>query len=200
MRQSIFTKEQDSILCQHYPTKGANFCLAEVGNKTGDWFTYVQIRNRIKRLGLTLADGVTIAPRPDEPKIPLWEEWPSDLCFVGPNPNVVGKYLIISYLGFRRQPLKRGHHVYRVKCTSCGRESERLQESIIKAAQKNARGCVVCAKSNHVKALGRRMSEDEIAMEKAKREWEWILKTMPVTPLKFIPWENRFDSQRSLVY
>lgn len=127
---------------------------------------------------------------------PNWDGWPKDPAFIGPDPYIVGVYIIITYIGYRRKDvLFKGHHYYMARCRRCGREVERMQDSLRQASRKKTLGCVYCAKKR-----GRATDKDRRKQEKAKRvsdfnAWVELLQNMPVTPLQF---RKGFDTERAI--
>lgn len=139
-----------------------------------------------------------MSPRDDmgiRSRRPRWDAWEYNLEVCGPNPWIVGNYLIIGYLGFY------GKHVYLVRCLVCGASLTRAQDSIVRGARTHAKACSECWKTRKKEKIVKKKfdweHEREAALMRIKiGRAQALVDIMPATSIEFIPEAKRFDGRR----
>lgn len=195
MRASaLFSEGMDQVIKELYPVAGGQAVIDELKDKYNKTFSLNQIYSRTSVLGVT---GRSAAELLHSSPQPHWPGWPK-LEIHGPNPWIVGKFVIIDYLGYKSVGgmYKGPQHRYWVRCLMCGAEAEKLQQTIIKARDSESVGCAKCAKQNARKEAKARLSAEKAALNDRLQAWLWVMKTMPITSLAFIPESQRFDGRR----
>ncbi len=186
-RSKLYTPEMDEVIRDWYKLRGGAATAKKLNAEFGTKFTSSQLWDRAKSLGLTAKVGGSSR------KEPLWRAFRDG--FTGPCPDRCRLYLITGNGKPHRFENGKRTYKYQARCLQCGSDHEMLQPSLLQAERLGTIGCKDCAQDTRARRIRESRDERRAKTDKSFDEWLWVMITMPVTPLEYIPRHKRFDSQ-----